>query len=159
MSDFHSLQNLIFSTDTQQPPQILWALCCSPLQFPSAVGVGNLEMAFLYGMVRKAMEKGKWRVLNHSSVGSLIAAGQNNRNQLPEQSKSALHPRAQVRLILGSLRVPPQESIQGALGTEGTRGKLAAPVCFPRKFILPFFWFSTTSCESAQGSESTRRCD
>lgn len=90
MSDFHSLQNLIFSTDTQQPPQILWALCCSPLQFPSAAGVGNLEMAFLYGMVRKAMEKGRWRVLNQSSVGNLIAAGQNNRNQLPEQSRAGV---------------------------------------------------------------------
>lgn len=68
----------IFSADTQQPPQILWASCCSPLQLPSAAGAGNLETTFLYGMVRKAMEKGRWRVLSQSSVGSLIPAGQNN---------------------------------------------------------------------------------
>lgn len=35
-------------------------------------------MTFLYGMVRKAMEKGRWRVLSQSSAGSLIPAGQNN---------------------------------------------------------------------------------
>lgn len=77
MSDFKSLQNLIFSTDTQQPPQIPWVLCHSPLQFPSAAGAGNLEMTSLYGMVRKAMQKGRWRDLSQSSVGALIPAGQN----------------------------------------------------------------------------------
>lgn len=90
MSDFQSLPNLTLSTDIQQPPQILWALCCSPLQFPSAGGAGNLEMTFLFGMVRKAMEKGRWRVPSQSSVEGLIPAGQNNRTSSMSKAESEL---------------------------------------------------------------------
>lgn len=90
MSDFQSVQNLILSIDIQQPPQILWVLCWSPLQFPSAVGAGNLEMTFLYGMVGKAMEKGRWRVLSQSSVRKLIPAGQNNKTSSLSKAESDL---------------------------------------------------------------------
>lgn len=47
-------------------------------------------MTFIYGMVGKATEKGRWRVLSQSSVGGLTAAGQNNRTSSLSKAESEL---------------------------------------------------------------------
>lgn len=47
-------------------------------------------MTFLHGMVRKAMEKGTWRVLSQSNVDNHIPAGQNNGTSSLSKAESEL---------------------------------------------------------------------